>query len=493
MTNLVPAVSLPSEIYQCILDSLPFDNPDRIQLLLTCRLVCSHLQAIAELPFLWKGKYNQRWTYHDPAREAERIADCKDDWFKRYLRRSHSDYESYDILVQIATQRKGRQANAQRIHRAYRKDAWDILERYTNLDPPEYADEDSIWLSLSFWAGEMLRAMHRAASLERLYRMRNGQNMELEEGLSTLDGFFGVPYEKLARSLDLMATRCKDSLPTGTENDTRAMCLAILAWMRDQHFGPAEGERYLALQNNFMHKVLESRTSLPLTLVAIFVSIARRLGLDAHPVNFPAHVHACVRVKEHIPEDGEEQEHLSIDVFHSATQPILTAADLDPILHAMGTTVEQHPELLAPASTATMVTRAARNIANSLRQGAMTAMPDTPWRYWTVVTSCYAMVTTITFLSEAHQADHFIDMAVHVKERIRHIFPLDIAVVVESTIMPNLGPLEEQTKQIFQGIIDLTQKAEDSATRVTTRDPKANVKYFVGLVVALSGLGIGQE
>lgn len=207
-----------------------------------------------------------------------------------------------------------------------------------------------------------------------------------------------------------MAERCKSSLPPGIEDDTREMCIAICDWMRSQGFGPAEGDQYLAIRNHFIHKVLENRTSLPLTLVAIFVAIARRLGLDAHPVPFPAHVHAWVRVKEHTPDEGEEQQHVSIDVYHSATQPILTSADLDPILHAMGTTAQQHPELLAPASTAEMVMRAARNVANSLRQGGRTASSEIHSRYWTVITACYAMVTTITLLSPAHQADHFFDV-----------------------------------------------------------------------------------
>lgn len=76
----------------------------------------------------------------------------------------------------------------------------------------------------------------------------------------------------------------------------------------------------------------------------------------------------------------------------------------------------------------------------------------------------------------------------HVKERIRHVFPLDIAIVVELTIMPGLGLLEQEPKRIFQNIIDLTKQAEDAPLRTPTRrDPDSNVKYFVGLVVAMSG------
>lgn len=488
--NATPADWLPNEIYQHILDSLPDCSSQRVQTLLACRLACSHLKVIAELPVLWAREYKLKWTYHDPAREAERTAQYENDWFQRYVHRSWSDHEVLVVLRQMATQRKGRHVSAQRVYRVYGSDAWDMLEKYANQDPPDELDDSSCWISTSFWAGELLRAIHRAASLERLYRLKDGQNMELEEGLSTLDGFFGVPYEKLKRSFDLMAERCKSSLTPGIEDDTPAMCIAICDWMRSQGFGPAEGDRYLAIQNHFIHKVLESRTSLPLTLVAIFVAIARRLGLDAHPVSFPAHVHAWVRVKEHIPKEDEEQQHVSIDVFHSASQPILTSADLDPILQAMGTTAQEHPELLAPASTAEMVMRAARNVANSLRQGGRNAIPDMPWRYWTVITACYAMVTTITLLSPAHQADHFFDLAMHVKERIRHVFPMDIAIIVELTIMPNMGPLEQEPKEIFQSIIDLNKQAEDAPPRpVTRRDPAHNVKYFVGLVVALSGSG----
>lgn len=194
----IPADWLPNEIYQDILDSLPEYESQRVQTLLACRLACSRLKVIAELPFLWRREYQLKWTYHDPAREAERTAQDGNDWFQRYLHRNRSDREVLIVLQQMATQRKGRHANAQRVYRVYGRDAWDILEKYANTDPPDELDDESCWISTSFWAGELLRAMHRAGSLERLYRLKDGQHMELEEGLSTLDGFFGVPYEQVS-------------------------------------------------------------------------------------------------------------------------------------------------------------------------------------------------------------------------------------------------------------------------------------------------------
>ena len=40
-------------------------------------------------------------------------------------------------------------------------------------------------------------------------------------------------------------------------------------------------------QNSFLHRVLERRKGLPITLSVIYILIARRLGFDLEPIGLP--------------------------------------------------------------------------------------------------------------------------------------------------------------------------------------------------------------
>jgi regulator of sirC expression with transglutaminase-like and TPR domain len=46
---------------------------------------------------------------------------------------------------------------------------------------------------------------------------------------------------------------------------------------------------YYDPDNSFVHKVLESRRGIPITLAIIYIELARTVGLDAHGVSFPGH------------------------------------------------------------------------------------------------------------------------------------------------------------------------------------------------------------
>jgi regulator of sirC expression with transglutaminase-like and TPR domain len=46
---------------------------------------------------------------------------------------------------------------------------------------------------------------------------------------------------------------------------------------------------YYDPDNSFVHKVLETRRGIPITLAIIYIELARTIGLDAHGVSFPGH------------------------------------------------------------------------------------------------------------------------------------------------------------------------------------------------------------
>lgn len=258
--------------------------------------------------------------------------------------------------------------------------------------------------------------------------------------------------------------------------------------MRDQGFGPATGNDYGRLSNHFIDKVLDSRKSIPLSLVAIFVAIARRLGLDAHAVSFPAHVHAWVKT-------GAGPESIAVDVYNSESQTIIPPETLELVLNRLGTSSAVHPEFVHPASTVDMVQRVTRNIAISLdgRTRIPTRNDEAITRFWDRITASYAMATAMTCLAPTLQAPkEFVELSRHYKDRIRHVFVCDIPIVVEQTILPRLRPSERDSKYIFQKVISMTREDEEKPPRPPTRRAASGgvaPLYFVGLVVASGRAG----
>jgi regulator of sirC expression with transglutaminase-like and TPR domain len=107
--------------------------------------------------------------------------------------------------------------------------------------------------------------------------------------------------------------------------------------------------------NVYLHRAIERRRGLPLTLVAIFVLVARRAGLRAAPVALPGHV--VLRLYEN--ERGQ-----LFDPFH-ASKPL---SDRDCLQYLAEHGLPFHPRWFDDTSDATLWTRHVRNLANSYRR-----------------------------------------------------------------------------------------------------------------------------
>jgi regulator of sirC expression with transglutaminase-like and TPR domain len=55
---------------------------------------------------------------------------------------------------------------------------------------------------------------------------------------------------------------------------------------------------YYDPDNSFMHKVLETRRGIPITLAIIYIELARTVGLDAEGVSFPGHFLVKINLHE---------------------------------------------------------------------------------------------------------------------------------------------------------------------------------------------------
>lgn len=134
--------------------------------------------------------------------------------------------------------------------------------------------------------------------------------------------------------------------------------------MREYGFTKPSRQLHSDLMHNFLHHVLfERHTALPISLVHVFTSIARRLGYDAHPVAFPHKVLAIILPSE---EGGER---VYVDVYDSSTKAILSYSQLPSVLENMGLNIQNIVSIAPytePARSSLMLLRAVKNIISSL-------------------------------------------------------------------------------------------------------------------------------
>jgi regulator of sirC expression with transglutaminase-like and TPR domain len=129
------------------------------------------------------------------------------------------------------------------------------------------------------------------------------------------------------------------------------MCRALCRLLYDELGFRGNEADYYDPRNSFLNVVLSRRIGIPITLAIVVVEVARRAGLEAHGVGFPAHF--LVRV------EGLRAP-LMIDPFHGR---LLTPDELR-ALHerATGRSGEVPPELLWPASKRQVLLRMLNNL-----------------------------------------------------------------------------------------------------------------------------------
>jgi regulator of sirC expression with transglutaminase-like and TPR domain len=125
-----------------------------------------------------------------------------------------------------------------------------------------------------------------------------------------------------------------------------------------RHFAIEVGFRgnsqdYYDLRNSYLNEVLDRRLGIPITLAIVWISLARRLGLDAQGVGFPGHFLAMVNV-------GEPDPPVYVDAFAGR---VIDEHDCRRLLNDLTSGAEGfHPGMLAPVSSREILARVLRNL-----------------------------------------------------------------------------------------------------------------------------------
>ncbi|MBM2803033.1 MAG: hypothetical protein HW419_926 [Deltaproteobacteria bacterium] len=111
-------------------------------------------------------------------------------------------------------------------------------------------------------------------------------------------------------------------------------------------------EAYYDPANSFLHRVIERKTGIPITLSVLYMEVGKRIGLNFNGVGFPGHFLVKTAV------DGSE---VVIDPYNGGD--IKAPKDLDQMLHDMyGGKVGLRPEFLAPLPNKQILKRMLGNL-----------------------------------------------------------------------------------------------------------------------------------
>jgi F-box protein 21 len=233
-------------------------------------------------------------------------------------------------------------------------------------------------------------------------------------------------------------------------------------WLTQAH--PTEclstATRFYDISNHFPHVYLTTnKLSIPISLVHVFVSIARHpsIGVPASPVEFPT------RVLVHVASPPGADDFL-VDVYGARTKPIVSLRnDIPVMLMRLGIPPDNLSQYVSPCGAAPMLLRAARNILSSFRNDATRS---------TAQSAIYAAVCIHLLLTNETQL---------VAHMLSHV---DLDPLYCATFLSDLQPfLRHGCQHLLERACQQALAAEQAlALLVHRRTVQAQITHYVGMV-----------
>ncbi|KAK3621939.1 hypothetical protein LTR56_014565 [Elasticomyces elasticus] len=371
-------------------------------------------------PLVWRTHCIQQyhhWESRHEIKEKLKQPPAQTKWRLLFNERKQRDKEALALLDALL------ETQQHRIHRMEKianmgYDVKDLLLQQRDHTPDDAVDV----LARRYHANAILGSIHRATALEKWMRLQNMQMVRLEEVLGAYDLFVLAgrkgDLSDIDRELDRIAQCVREQDYDFDSWSVRRKATVVAEWLRSHHLvgNPSEGD-YHALRNNFISIALfdEPHTSLPLQSVAIYCAVARRLGVNAKPSNYPHHVHAVIEASSNTTLDGATRESGDIDFSNPADVMHLDpwrssievpSSQLSARLLQMGAPAAQHVHHLGPTSTLEIALRTGRNIMNSVQEardrqrGATATAPGYP----DVDAAWYSMLWSMLVLGDSNSA-----------------------------------------------------------------------------------------
>lgn len=167
-------------------------------------------------------------------------------------------------------------------------------------------------------------------------------------------GYPEIDASAYAAQLDAIASEIGGRLraEAGPIENVRTMSSYLV---EELGFHGCRQENFYDPDNSFINRVLERRIGIPITLAALYLLLARRIGLPLYGVSFPAHF-----LVKYSSDDTE----FFIDPFGGGQ--VLDISECRRMLVALG--IEERPEYFEAASARLMITRMLRNLSEVYRK-----------------------------------------------------------------------------------------------------------------------------
>ncbi|TFK90806.1 hypothetical protein K466DRAFT_660553 [Polyporus arcularius HHB13444] len=295
---------LPVELYTHALEFLDPNQPCSVETLFSVLWTNNYLRTAASVSSLWKPYYDLRYTQCVPENEARRRAQFGEDYYKLYMKRRELDHRALTLVDAIRLEIPGRSARARVLAQELSFDVWDALRAETVLPLPEYfrSPRDEITGEAApqafprrYWARAVQGVIARYWAVRMWQRAVAGDpGVTFEEVLLGFSTFCGWSPYALAQELDSFAANCRQTFLTqkvvldqaDPKFDLTKACDTTIFYMRAEGWMDGEEDMDEHILNIYPHIPLTEQFSFPLSALSrvwLFVTLCRRLGLDAYP------------------------------------------------------------------------------------------------------------------------------------------------------------------------------------------------------------------
>ncbi|KAE9398440.1 hypothetical protein BT96DRAFT_965914 [Gymnopus androsaceus JB14] len=461
---------LPLDILIHILYQLPpsrdTDGDISVKTIVLCSATDSLFREAAILPNLWQHHYQVRYLHANKTAEVQRQAESSGNWRSMYFARGVIDNQHARTLTRFLF------------------DAWDVLEIETgmvdcseHLKVLEYGEIPSLTATRAYWASALLGSISQMYAVDIWTGLRLGSSLSFVEAFSSTSCFFGKHPDEMSSILTDLNSRCRSHLvhlnvpltPDDPEYDIKKLCVLICDFMTSEGYGPATSANFHNLSNLFPHSYLTShKRTIPLSLVHVFVSIARSLGIAASAVDFPIRVICHISVP-----DDPEFDDFYVDVFESPPQILSLREDIPALLARQGIVPSSMLHHISPCGAAPMLLRSARNILASLNS-LHVPLPHHLVRPSTILAFCIYLILPERGVSERI-----------VPQLLSQAEPLDACTFISEALVPCLRVLgaDKMQEYLAKGCQSTLEAEATLAKGVRLRSLEdRTVQHFVGQV-----------
>lgn len=490
-----PFAALPDELLEAIVHFLP---PAAT---LAFSATCKRSNKITYEPLVWRRHCMQEWRYWEARHEIKeklRLPPVQTKWRLLFNERRKIDSEALELFDALLLVQQLRVDRMEKVA-AMGYDVKDLMLRQRD----ETRDDAEDVLARRYHANAILGQIHRATALEKWQRLQRRQMVRLEEVLGAYDLFVlsagKGDLNDIDAELDRLAQCIRTRDPDFDELSIRKKAVQIAKYLRAENLvGNSSEEDYHALRNNFISLALFSppHTSLPLQSVAIYCAVARRLGVNAKPSNYPHHVHAVIEAppdtsldghprgpthppRDTRPEDATDVMHM--DPWRSAEE--VPRDQLTTRLSQMGAPVAQHAYHLSATTNLEVALRTGRNIMNSVQEARdrhrnpVAPSPETAGAPTSpdIDAAWYAMLWSMVILGDATQPSTLHrrrQVLPYLIEHYQSHFPEDLG-LIETLIVPMFSNITAEADQ-HDTLLHLitTARAGDANARAPSYRPK---------------------